>query len=161
MGRRFQPAMFPGLAPHVISGKYKTAETFQDGAPLVLDANGELTECGADPALINGVALEPVASKPGWDMANSPTVVTGRVQEVSYCVADRMTVWSGRGINGGTDPVTPTQTMIGESYGIVKSGTDWVIDISDTTNTRVRIIDIDIDNKIFYFKWLEANIPSN
>lgn len=161
MGRRFQPAIFPGTAPFVLSGKYKTAETFVDGAPLVIDANGELTECGADPAIIDGVALEGVATKPGWDAANSPTVVTGRVQEVSFAKADRLTVWSGRAINGGTDPVTPAQTNIDEEYGIVKTGTDWVIDIAEVAATRIRIVDIDIDQKIFFFKFLEANIPSN
>jgi hypothetical protein len=115
MGRVFQPARVPGAgvaAPDIVSVAYTTGQTFLKGALLVFTAAGEVSECGADPALIAGVALEKAGSKPGYDAANSPTVVTGRVQEVSMARANRNTVFSCRGVNGGTDPVTPLQTHI-------------------------------------------------
>ena len=160
MGRIIQPARVPGAgvaAPDIISGYYATGQTFIKGALLVHNSSGELTECGADPATVAGVALEKAGSKPGYDAANSPTVVTGRVQEVSYAKANRQTVFSMRAVNGGTDPVTPTQTMIDEAYGVLKTGAgEWVLDQAETTAKVFEIVDIDIDNKIFFCKFLEA-----
>lgn len=165
MGRIFQPARVPGAgtaAPSVISGAYTTGQTFKKGAVLVTTAAGTVSEAGADPANdIAGVALEPAGSKPGYDPANASQVlqVTGRVQEVSYARADSQTWWSGRAINGGTDPVTPAQTHLHEQYGIAKTAAgEWVIDIAETTTKVVEIVDIDIDNKIFFFKFLAANL---
>jgi len=143
-------------APSVLSIVYTTGQTFKKGALVVYVAAGTVSECGADPALVTGVALEAAASKPGWDAANSPSQVTGRVQEVSVGMADRITTWSMRGINGGTDPLTPTQTMIDEKYGVAKVGEDWVLDQAEVTALVFEVVDIDIDNKIFFAKFLEA-----
>lgn len=159
MGRKIQPARMVGPhAPNVVSYQYTTGQTFKKGALLTFVAAGTVSECGADPATTCGVALESAASKPGWDAANSPTVVTGRVQEVSVGTADRLTIWSMRGINGGTDPVTPAITNIDEKYGVAKVGNDWVLDLAETTATIFEIVDVDIDNKIFFCKFLEARI---
>ncbi len=153
MGRLFQPARFPnGEAPQVQSMAYTTGQTFKTGAVLIFTAAGEVSEGGADPTPIVGVSLEAAGSKPGWDAANSPTVFTGRVQEVSVAKADRSTIWSGRGTSD------PALTNIDEQYGIVKVGNDWIVDITDTTNLRIEIVDVDLDNKIFFFKWLEAQL---
>lgn len=159
MGRRIQPARMIGTGvPSVLSGGYTTGQTFKRGALIVFAATGLLSECGADPALVSGVALEDAGSKPGWDAANSPAQITGRVQEVSYAVADRHTVFSMRGINGGTDPLTPTQTMIDEQYGVAKVGNDWVLDQAEVAAPVFEVVDIDIDNKIFFCKFLESKI---
>jgi hypothetical protein len=160
MGRLFQPARFsPGIVPLVNSKQYTTGQTFKKGAVLIYTAAGEVSEGGADPTPIAGVSLEAAGSKPGFDAANSPTQFTGRVQEVSMAMADRITTWTGRMTNAGVD-VVPTQTMIDELYGIVKVGNDWTIDQTDVVNTRLEIVDIDIDNKIFFFKWLEAQLAN-
>lgn len=157
MGRKIQPARMIGPhAPSVISVAYTTGQTFKKGALLTYVAAGTVSECGADPATVAGVALEGAATKPGWDAANSPTQVTGRVQEVSMGVADRITIWSMRGINGGTDPLTPTQTMINEQYGSAKVGEDWVLDQAEVTVKQWEIVDIDADNKIFFCKFIEG-----
>lgn len=161
MGRKFQVARLPsGTAPNTQSMQYDVAQVFKNGAVLVDEggATGEVVEAGADPALIVGVAQEDANSKPGYDMANSPTVVTGRVQEVSVAIADRSQIFSGRGVNGGTDPTTPVLGDVDKNMGIVKVGNDWCIDFADAVNTRVKIVDIDIDNKIYFFKFLEANL---
>jgi len=160
MGRRFQPARNAKTVPQVQSIAYTTGQTFLKGALVVDNVNGTVDECGADPASILGVALEDAGSKLGYGFANpsQTTVVTGRNQEVSIAVADRDTQFSCRGVNGGTDPVLPLQTHIGEKYGVVKVGNDWCLDFADAVNTRCQIIDIRPEDNAFLVKFLEANL---
>ena len=165
MGRRFTAARFSGagIAVHQ-SMVYTAAQTFKRGAVLIFAAGGAGTveEGGADPTPIVGVSMENAASKPGFEVGHSTFVIatTGRVSEVTVARANRQTIFSGRAVNGATDPVTPTQSHIDEVYGILKSSNDWVIDIAETVNTRIEIVDVDIDEKIFFFKFLEANLAT-
>jgi hypothetical protein len=157
MGRSFQTGRFPsGEAPSVLEVAYANGQTFTKGALLKLNADGTVSECGADPALIYGVALEAAGSRPGFSAANNPLLVQGGMQVVSVAVADRTTVFSCRGVNGGTDPVTPAQTNIGEDYGCLKVGTDWALDLAEVTTKQWRIVDIDVDNKVFFVKIIQA-----
>lgn len=162
MGRIFQVAKHGVQEPTQVM-KYKTGETFKRGAVLVDDTNGEVVECSADPTSIIGVAGQGAATGLGYDVANANlvSVYTGREQEVSVALADRATTFSGRAVNGGTDPVVPTQSHIGEQYGLVKTaGGDWVIDIAETTTKCVEIVDIVPAEGgaagFFLFKFLEA-----
>lgn len=156
-GRYIDAARFIGGAPNVLTQLYKTGETFKIGALLVLDANGELTECAADPTLVTGVAAQGAGTNPGYDAANSPATFTGRVQGVSYYNADKTTVFSMRAVNGGTDPVTPTQTMVGESYGALKDADGiWTLDIAETSVKVFDIVGIDIGQKIFFCVFNDA-----
>jgi hypothetical protein len=157
MGRSFQTGRMPsGEAPSVLEMAYFTGQTFKKGALVKLNADGTISECGADPALITGVALEDAGSRPGYNAANNPTYVQGAQQVVSVAVADRTTVFSCRAVNGGTDPVTPLQTHIGEDYGCLKVGNDWCLDIAEVTTKQWRIVDIDVDNKVFFVKINQA-----
>lgn len=152
-GNRFiEPArMRSASAPAVITGVYTSGSTFLKGALLVINSSGELAECGADPTLVNGVALEAAGSHPGYNIAGGVTQVTGRTAEVSYVPADAVQVFSMRGVNGGTDPSTPALTNIGESYGALKDANGiWTLDLAETTTLVFTIVDIDIDQKIFY-----------
>lgn len=159
MARGIRHARVGGTGvPNVQSVAYTTGQTFKKGALLVFVAAGTVSECAADPTEVSGVALEAAGSKPGFDAANSPTVVTGRVQEVDMLVADRMTTYSMRAVNGATDPVTPLQTYLNEQYGVAKVGNEWVLDIAEVTAKVFEVTDIDIDNKIFFCKFLEAVI---
>lgn len=161
MGRKFQPARLPiGEAPDVQSMQYDVAQTFKNGAVIIFEAGatGEVVEGGADPTPIVGVALEDADSKPGYGIGHSPTQVTGRVQEVSIAKANRATVFSGRLVNGATDPETPALTDINVLYGLLKTGNDWVVDKAETVNTRVEVVDIDIDNKVVFFKFMESHL---
>lgn len=144
--------------PNVRSLPYKTGEAIVRGSLVFKDANGELNLCGADPALIAGVALEAAASRPGYSAANNPAVVTGAKQEISIVIPDDETEFTARGVNGGTDPVIPLTTHLGETYGVANVSGEWVIDFADTTNTRVVITDIDTGLRMFWFKFLTANI---
>jgi len=163
MGRRFQTSKAGtggDSVPEVQVFQYATGQTFKDGALVVDDTNGEIVECGADPVSILGVALQGAGTGPGHSLANDADVVarTGVGRNVSVAVANRRTRFHGRAVNGGTDPVVPLQTHIGEQYGVVKTGNDWVIDMSETSNNRIEITDIFPDLNLFEFKFLEANL---
>lgn len=156
MPKRFiQPARgFNDASPPVISGKYATGQTFKKGALLLIDSAGELTECAADPTLVSGLALEPAGKRPGFEIAGGVTQVTYRAQEVSYVPADDKVIYSMRAVNGATDPVTPAQTNVGESYGALKDSDGiWTLDIAEVTVLVFTIVDIDIDSKIFFCKF--------
>jgi len=156
-----KPYLYPvrhpkGKVPDVISGKYKTAETIVQGSLLAHDANGELiVHLGGSALDVAGVALEGAATKPGWDAANSPTVFTGRVQEVSYAQADLDTVFTIRAESGGTI-TNPTQTRIAEEYGVIKSGNEWRLDLTDTTDKIFRVVDIDLNENLWFVKFIAA-----
>jgi len=158
MGRSVNFARQAGTnVPMVISAAYATGQTFKKYAFLIDDVNGELVECGADPVAILGVSMQDAGSGRGYGVTNSANVVfaTGRLQEVSYVQANRMTEFSIRGVNGGTDPVLPLRTHIGEKYGVAKVGNDWVMDMAEVTVRSLHITDITEDN-FFLVKIVES-----
>lgn len=154
MPRFFDAARVTGTGvPPIRAFLTDSSAAFIRGAAVVIAADGELEECGADPTKIAGFALAAAQSAPGYQAANNPTVVTGRENRVPVALADGSTIFSCRAVNGGTDPVTPTLTMIGESYGIVKtSDGTWALDIAEVTVKSCTVIDIDITNKVFFVK---------
>lgn len=158
MARGFNIARLPTGTPNIISVTFTAAQTFKKGALVVDTAAGTVSECGADPARIYGVAMEAANTKPGGTgIANSPSIITGgQYKEVSVAIADRVTVFSCRGVNGGTDPVVPLQTHIGETYGVAKVGNDWVLDLAEVTIMSCEVVDIDVDNNIFFVKFRES-----
>lgn len=162
MGRGINTARFPlagNGAPEIQAVRYTTGQTFREFALVVETAAGEVSECGADPASVLGVALTGAGKGPGYDMANNSQIgfVTGRNQEVSVAIFNRNTVFSIRGVNGGTDPVTPLQTHIDEQYGVAKAADgEWVLDIAETVAKVFEVVDIDVDLNCFLVKPLEA-----
>lgn len=152
MPRGFNIARLLTGTPDIQSIVYTAAQSFKIGALVVDVAAGTVSECGADPAIILGVALQGAATGPGFDNAGTPAVVTGQRNEVSVALCDRLTIFSCRGVNGGTDPVIPLQTHIGETYGCAKVGNDWVLDLAEVTVMQWKIVDIDIPNNIFFVK---------
>lgn len=162
MGRKFQPARFGGAtAAEHQSMVHTTAQTFKKGAVLIFDGvTGRVIEGGADPTPIVGVATEDAASKPGFGVSHDASVVarTGTVEEVTVAKATRSTVFSGRMVNGATDPVTPVQADINKVFGLLKTGNDWVVDQAETVNTRVEVVDFDTDLKLVLFKFMEAHL---
>jgi len=149
-------------APLVQSVKYTTGQTFVGGAALIL-SSGEVIE-DTSPitgATVFGFAAEKVASKPGYDAANSPTVVTNRVQEVAVYRANAQTVFSGALVNNSATVIAPAQTDIGVNYGLKAYSGIWCVDKNLTAgNATVTIVDIDIDNKIVYFRVMAARLQA-
>lgn len=160
MGRSFNLGRTVSGTPNIVNYQYTAGQTFKKGALVVDVAAGTISECGADPVSVLGVALEAAGSKPGGTgIANSPSVITGgNNNEVAVAVCDRSQVFTCRGINGATDPVTPLITNIGETYGVAKVGNDWVLDLAEITVMSFEIVDVDIDNKIFFVKVMESRI---
>lgn len=161
-GQYITPArMSPGAVPATQSIQYANGQTFIKGAVLAL-TSGQVVAATSPitGATIFGVSLEPVASKPGYNAANSPTVVTGRVQEVSAVRADAITVFSSEVCTTTDVPITPTQALIGVDYGL-RNGADgiWRVDTAQvTTDACVRIVDIDIEKKLVFWTFLAARI---
>jgi len=125
MPRVFIPATGAKTVPTVRSAVYDVAETFLKGAVLGTNADGEVIELttGAGVVDVVGVALEDVASKPGWNAANDDKIVwrTGVVREVSIVdlIEDPNQIFSGRLTTAAGVDVAPTQSHILESRGLL------------------------------------------
>lgn len=146
--------------PLIQSVPYANGQTFKQGATLVWGAGtGTVTETAADPQSIAAVAAEAAGSRPGFDAANSPTVVTGRKQEVSAFIVDREEIFAIDGSADGTTLYTPLIGDLGKLYGLAKdaNGT-WYLDTTETTTTSLIVVDIDVDTKTMYVKFKSAVI---
>lgn len=160
--RFFSPARVTGTGvPEVQALVLATSQTFIRGALVVVNGSGLLEECGTDPGTVKGIALAAANSAPGEDAANSPIVITGQNNVVSVATGNPDTIFSCRGVNGGTDPVTPALANIGVQYGAIKTGDGtWALDIADTTNDVFTVVDIDIENKIFFVKFIPSVVQA-
>lgn len=169
LNRPFIPAKWGSAgAPVVVSGVYKTAEAIITGSVLNIDSNGQLvvaTSDGTHPANgeIAGVSMEAAGSKPGYSVGQTDvggtTVYTGRVQQVSYAVANLVTIWSGVISADGATVTAPTQTLVGESYKVTKAANGiWYLDSGDTSPASVTIVGIDIDLNIVFFKFTAVSL---
>lgn len=116
----------------------KAAETFKRGALVYMDANEEITECGADPAVILGMALHDAAVLPKEDKIL-----------VAECI-EGLRFW----MDGDNAPVAGD---VGVSYGVVKDGDIWTVDGTETTTTRVQVVDVDLDRNLYLVTVLVAN----
>jgi len=158
-GRAFALAKWNGTFPEVQYLLVKASQTFKAGAVVLTDANGELLEASADPAVIKGVALSQAGSALGYNMSNAGDIVaaTGREDKVAVAIANNASIFSGRAVNGGTDPVTPLQTHVDEEYGVLKDADGiWTIDIAEVTVKSVHIVGFDLSTKSFLFKFIAS-----
>lgn len=115
-------------------------QTFGLGALVVLDGSGNVTECGADPALIYGMALEPA----GKDPEGTYTIVA-----VAY---EGQKFW----LECTSNPTIAANQS--QSYGVVKDADGiWVVDLTDTTNKRVFVHQVDEDTHRVLVSVLAAN----
>lgn len=107
------------------------AQTYKAGAPLLL-STGKVQETGTDPAAILGFAMADAADN-SWenDAFNlvNPTA-TVALADIEF---------------RGTFKGTFAAADVGSKFGLVEDGTSgfWVVDRSDTTNTRVIITGTD------------------
>lgn len=127
--------------------------TYLRGALVLVDANGFLIECSANPTVVAGVALSGAQQAAGYQAGNSPTVITGQADVTSVAMFNSSTTFSMRGVNGATDPVTPTLTMLNEQYGALKDANGiWTLDLSNTTQKVFTVIDFDDVAMVFFCK---------
>lgn len=117
----------------------KSGETFKKGDFVTLDANEDVLEVsGADPSSILGIAAEDAANvvESGWVMVE---------------IATTDTVFRMQGSSA------PSEDNVNQNYGIVEDGDGvYTVDLTDTSNTRVYVIDVDVDNEYFFVKVLDA-----
>ena len=101
----------------------EASQTFVKGNLVFVNTSGYLVECGADAALIMGVAAE--------DAHNG-------TQGQYDCAVDVILPGSVLIAKSNT---TTDQTHVGAPYGIVLASSVWSVDISeDTTHTRCNIL---------------------
>ena len=91
-------------------------QTYKKGELVYLVA-GELTICGADPALIAGIALTDASGTQATAASFEPIYPNDEVEMYAN--------------------TTITTAMHGVGYGVAVGSNIWKVDISDTTNKRV------------------------
>jgi len=110
----------------------EASQGFTIGAPLVYDistdATGEIEEWagGTDTARIIGIAVKDAVETAG--------------STVPYYEANDLNIFEGSLING-TDTYTLLGTEIGETYSLVKSGSDWYVDVTATSTDNPAIVE--------------------
>lgn len=132
-----------GEIAEIRSEFYKSGQTFLKGEFLKVSTTG-VEVCSTSPTIAVGIALEDAGSRPGYDIGHSPSTITGRLQEISMAVLNKVTVFSLTG------NVTAAQLHIGVSYGVNVASNIWELDISDTTNKAFKVVDIDTTLDIFF-----------
>lgn len=114
------------------------AQTFKHGAAVVLTAQ-VIVECGADPAAILGFAQH-AATK------NIPAT-----KDLIAVASEGQKFWMAAG-------TALVAADIGVLYGIVKDANGiWVIDRTETVNTRVYLHYVDLERQLALVSVLAAN----
>lgn len=119
----------------------KVGETFTEGAFVVLDGTPEVTECGADPASILGIALHANPAVGDWNYRE--VLVAKATEDARF--------W----LQGDDDPVAAN---VGTSMSIAVDGDGiWYVDGTDAVNTRVYVHEVDLVRKLYKVSVLAAN----
>lgn len=117
---------------------------------VFLGAGDDVEVCGADPALILGIALAPASAKTLY-YEN----ISGAGNKIPVAIlAPNIVV-------GMSSATTPAASHLTDLFGIEKTGNNWRVDTAEGVNTRVTVVGIDIANGIFYVKFLAANLQGD
>lgn len=121
-----------GMTPVHREKPVASGQAWEEGALLVMDANGAWTECGADPASIGAVAESAYGSDTtGFNHFGSKEFPPGYMQGI---LVNHNQPFHAEYV--GTLPAAD-----GGSYGVVRdSDGKWKVDFSDTTATRVKLV---------------------
>lgn len=129
----FQLGTPKGVAvPRVVQRPLAAAQAFLSGALVLVDANGAVAECGADPTAIAGVALAGCGTDAsGFNVLAKKEFPPGYMQFIPLTV-DVPFIASYVGTLPAAD---------GALYGVVKDSDGfWKVDFTDTTATRVKLV---------------------
>jgi hypothetical protein len=113
------------MAPNMIVGAEAGSQTYKAGE-LVYGNDPAITVCGADPALVLGIAQKDAT---GTTSADAPVEVIRPTDLVMILVSSAGTA------------TTSDNAVIGEDYGLVLSSNVWSLDTADETNTRAVVVD--------------------
>ena len=118
------------------------AQTFKTGALVLRDGSANIAECGADPAVIYGVAEEPAGKEP-VDAVNK-IIVTRATEQTRW--------WF-------PTSAAPTSANSGVNYGVTKDADGiWYVDFTKTGGTaRVYVHQVDTDTNRVEVSVLAAN----
>lgn len=132
MARNPYPAAWAtGKRAHVQDYPVAAASTYLTGALVLLDANEELIECSADPAVVLGVAEGPAAP------TNNPRPLNAAgLRQGGVYLADGDTLFA---VWGNT---TPTEDNLDQPYGVIKVGNLWLLDFTETTADVFKVVRI-------------------
>ncbi len=121
-----------------------TTEAFGPGDLVFYDTSDQLMQlCGADPSLIAGISeVDSEEAKTLTPNGKVPVRLLKPNALVAMCSA-----------------TTPAESHVGVAYGVVTLASgNWSVDTSDTSNTRVVVKRVDIENGIFFVSFLAANL---
>src|SRR5262249_5510445 len=110
--------------PGTVIAREAATQTFTVGDLLVYNAGGDVSLCAADPAAIAGMA------------ESAATGVTDNETRINPNIQNSK--WGMNALTGASDYVL-LSSDIGKKYGIARNTGRWCVDVSDTTNLRVRI----------------------
>lgn len=131
----------PNKGRRIRSFPVDAAATFVEGAPVLIDTDGELIEAGADPAVILGFAAEPAVAA---NLAPS----TERLVYVAY---PDSTFWM-EGTSG------PAVADVGDLYELGVDGNGVArLDKTAQVANRLKIEDIDLTRNLYEVSVLAAN----
>lgn len=160
MASQFPPflahAQAPGSEPRNYEATFLSTDTSQPFEFVFFDtADNNVKECGADPALILGLAL-----------SNAPasTLLSGRAPLPYATNKVPVAVLRADTVIGLSSTTTPALSFVTRKFGLTKvtaatGRVFWQCDTSKTAGTaRGVIVDIDITNGIFYVNFLPANL---
>lgn len=122
-------------------------ETLAVGELATLAAN-VVKRCGADPASIIGISEV--------DSEKAKTLTPNGKIPIRVLTENATVIM-------GSDTVPVEATHLNVAYGIVRDGTTgfWKVDTSDTTNTRVTVVRLNVDEGLWYVKFLAANLADS
>jgi hypothetical protein len=103
------------------------SQTFKAGE-LVMRTSGYLTICGADPALVLGIALED-ANNNATDGENDILVLVATANALL-----KMSVYHSNATYNVVE-----DTDLGTDYGVVCASNKWLVDKTDNSNKVVRV----------------------
>jgi hypothetical protein len=146
--------------PRIAEYTFLSTDTSQPGDLVFLDtADNNVKKCGANPASILGICMgyAPAATQlTGGGMKPEPygtnkvpvAVLTGDITvEMSSLVTPAVSFLARSQDIANVTPAGPGITSF------------WQL-LSTTANTRVRVIDINIGQGIFYVRFLDANLQA-
>lgn len=160
MSRAVTPARAPLGIFRVQHFPTTTGQTFKNGA-LVKLSSGQLVICTTNDTAVVGVAGAAAFNGRGWELANASQLAqapTGRDSYLPVYVADQGNIFASRLVdsNVNQDTLTPAVTDIGVEIGVLlDSGGNFCLD-KDASNDVAVIVDINIDEKLVFFKFLAA-----
>ena len=149
-------------SPEIQEMTVTAAQTFVAGAVLIF-SSGTVSEGGSNPTDIVGIAMAAASSAPGYNAANSPSPITWQENTIPVAKAESDTnIFVSPFCNNTltSAKATPALTDVGVQYGIIKqtsgasTGCWWPDKNLTTTNARVEIIKVDIENKLVWWKFL-------